>query len=127
MRNKVYILVLLIMLLLPKAIYAESATFSANCSTSVNPGGEINCAITGTADFNVTGIDISFTLGNDLTATSFNSPAGIDNNGINNGTVHLSSTSGITGNLTLGTLKINVGANAAEGDRTITFSNIKYS
>ena len=130
MKKKKYMIVVALIFFLPINVMAATGSLSASCTPQrVSRGGEISCTLSANTDFDVTKIEIPYSLGDGLTATAF-VPADSDkftNTSISGNKISATVGSELTGSFMIGTFKISVSDTAKSEVKNIVFSNVLFN
>ena len=129
MKNKLFMLLLIITLLLPMEIKADTASISVLCTPQkVARGNQIQCTLSGNADFDVSKIEIPYSLDSGLTVNGFTvaDTTKMTGNNADGGKIEVSLNTNVTGNFTIGTFNLTVSSEATSGSKEIKFNNIIF-
>ncbi len=110
MRNKLMMMIVFIILLIPINIKATTINTSLICPASANKGDVISCKITITSDATINGVAANYNLGSNFTYVSFtpNSSIGFSSNYASASGFSVGNNAGKSGTFTIGVLKVKV-------------------
>lgn len=129
MKNKLFMLLLIITLLLPMEIKADTASISVLCTPQkVARGNQIQCTLSGNAEFAVSKIEIPYSLSNGLTVNGFTvaDTTKMTGNNADGGKIEVSINTDATSNFTIGTFNLTVSDSATSGSKEIKFDNVVF-
>lgn len=129
MKRKIIISVLLTLLLIPFKGNAATGNLNISCGDAKVKAGEIaTCTITGNIDTVIDSIEADISLSDNLTFVSYTSNNLWSSEDASNGKIEVYPQSGdeVTGNFTIGELKVKVKSGIKNTDETVTISNIKF-
>ena len=110
MRNKLMILIVFVILLIPINIKAATINTSLICPTSANKGDTISCKLNVTSDVTINGVAAKYNLGSNFTYVSFtpNTSIGFSSNYTSATGFSVGNNNGKNGTFTIGVLKVKV-------------------
>ncbi|MBR7042428.1 MAG: hypothetical protein IKI04_02895 [Bacilli bacterium] len=125
MKRIKYLILLMVLLIIPNLVNADTSNVVISCSPStVTVGGSTTCNITGNTDLSINGVSLTLSLGEDTTYTF--TKASIWSGDGEGGSIGLYTDETVTGAFNIGTLVVNFGDNHETGSATILLSNIKF-
>lgn len=121
---------LLIMLLIPIRVFADSVNLIANCGNNkYKVGDTISCQLTGNTDVDIIGIEIPFTLGEGLAVNKFIPADEVYNYQSGSLKTHniiqISTGKKLNGNFSIGTLELSV-SSISSNSTNLSFRNGRY-
>lgn len=131
MRRLRELILITLMIIIPCNVMALEGTFEVTCTpTQVMPGEEVSCSIKGTSSDVVNNIEAKFSVSNGLEVIGFTPATGWSGEDLSTSndqiSIYNSSSSDISGNFNIGTLKLKVSDTASNGTLNLNFMNIKY-
>ena len=110
MRNKLMILIVFVILLIPINIKAAKVNTTLVCPTSANKGDTISCKINVTSDVKINGVAAKYNFGTNFTYVSFtpNTSIGFSSNYASRTGFSVGNNTGKNGTFTIGVLKVKV-------------------
>ena len=129
MKNNFWKLFLIMIIILPVKVMADSGSLSVSCTPQrVLRGDTVNCVMSANTDFNVSKIEIPYSLGDGLIATDFvGDGENLTNISIGGNKIELTVGTELTGSFTIGTFRISVSDTAKSEAKNIAFSNVTFN
>ena len=126
MRNKIFMLMLLL-LLFPVNVYA-AGSMSISCSPKeLKPGETVECSIKGNADVSISAIVTTISVSKNVTLVKFIPAANWSGDDISNGKIDVyTDNEDFVNDFNIGTLKIKINDDHDNGDETIALNNFNF-
>lgn len=127
MKNKLFIIILLTVLLIPYKAKAFTGNLSISCSpTTIKAEDTTSCTITGTTDEEIVAISSEIVLSSNLSSVTFEPSSTWNENDISNNKIEVYSENDVNGSFTLGVLKVKAKKGALNTNETLTLKNTTF-
>ena len=126
MKIKKIKIVLLMFLLLPVGVFADSKSISISCpSDTVGAGNDVTCVISGSSDTDISSIDGTIVLGNGLIFKSFALESNWEGD-VNDKRMTIHTSNPVNGNFKLGSIIVTVNNDISLSSTSIKLNNFVY-